>query len=121
MPQSVDFYLSKGFDATMAAYFASGRKRIVAVVPNDDFTLLLTFDNDEQRIFDVKPFLKKGTVFEQFLQPSEFRRVYLDNDHCVCWDKDPAVDSEVVWNNKVDISPDVCYVDSIPVENKTLQ
>ena len=103
----------------MAAYFASGRKKIIAVAPNDDFTLLLTFDNNERRLFDAKPFLQKDTVFEQFAQLSEFKRVYLDSDHCICWDKNPALDSEKMWSNKVDISPDVCYVDSIPYTEKT--
>ena len=32
--------------------------------------------------------------------------------------KDPNVDSEVVWNNKVDLCPDCCYVDSVPYGGK---
>ncbi len=114
MPKSVDFYLSKGFDSKMAHYFASGRKKITAVKPNEDFTLLLTFDNAEKRIFDMKPLLKKNTVFEQFLNYTDFKNVYLDDSNNVCWDKNPNIDSEIEWNNKVDISGDVCYVDSKP-------
>ena len=30
-------------------------------------------------------------------------------------DIDPNVDSDVVWNNKVDLCPDSCYVDSVPI------
>lgn len=115
MKRSVEFYLSKGFDRKMAEYFASGRKKIIDVVPNDDFTLTLSFDNGEKRVYDVAPMLKPGTVFEIFLSLDNFRRVYLDEDHCVAWDVDPAVDSKVVWNNKVDLCPDSCYVDSVPV------
>lgn len=48
----------------MANYFASGRKKITSVIANEDFTLLLVFDNTEKRIFDMKPYLKKNTVFE---------------------------------------------------------
>lgn len=55
---------------------------------------------------------------EPYLHPSgewnNFRRVYLDEDHSVCWDIDPNVDSNEVWNNKVDLCPDSCYVDSVP-------
>lgn len=115
MSQTVDFYLSKGFEPKMAKYFASGKKKIISVVANNDFTLLLTFDNSEKRIFDMKPYLKKETVFEQFLNYDDFKRVYIDDSNCVCWDKDPNVDSEVEWNNKVDLSSDVCYVDSKPI------
>ncbi len=114
MPNTVDFYLSKGFDSKMANYFASGRKKITSVTPNKDFTLLLTFNNSEKRIFDMKPYLKKNTIFEQFINYEDFKRVYLDDTNNICWDKNPELNSEEVWNNKVDLSADVCYVDSIP-------
>ena len=114
MQNTVDFYLSKGFDSKMANYFASGRKKITSVKANEDYTLLLTFDNSEKRLFDMKPYLKKGTVFEQFLNFDDFKRVYLDDSNCVSWDKDPKINSEIEWNNKVDLSSDVCYVDSKP-------
>ena len=106
MPNTVEYYLSKGFDRSMAEYYASGRKRLSAVTPQRDFTLLLTYDDGEQRVFDMKPFLKKY---------SEFQRVYLDDTCAVSWDIDPNVDSNVFWNNKVDICPDGCYVDSVPL------
>lgn len=115
MGKSVEYYLSKGLDIKMAEYFASGRKKITAVVPNDDFTLTLSFDNGEKRVFDVTPLLKEGTVFETFLNLEDFKRVYIDDTNCVAWDINPEIDSQIVWNNKVDISSDSCYIDSIPV------
>lgn len=114
MPKTVDDYLSKGFDQKTAEYFAGGRKQIVSVVPNDDFTLTLRFDNGEERIYNVAPLLKKGTVFESFASIENFRRVYLDDQHCVAWDIDPTINSEEVWNNKVDLCSDACYLDSVP-------
>ncbi|MCR4940587.1 MAG: DUF2442 domain-containing protein [Treponemataceae bacterium] len=114
MPNTVDFYLSKAFDSKVAIYFASGRKKITSVKANKDYTLLLTFDNSEKRLFDMKPYLKKGTVFEQFLNFDDFKHVYLDDSNCVSWDKDSKINSEVEWNNKVNLSSDVCYVDSKP-------
>lgn len=115
MPKDIHFYLSKGFDQPMAEYFAAGRKRITAVTPNEDFTLTLVFDHNEHRLYNCRPFFTKGTVFEPFMQYQNFKRVYLDEQHCVSWDIDPAVDSNVVWNNKVDLCPDSCYVDSTPI------
>ena len=115
MKKSVEYYLSKGFDRPMAEYFAAGRKTITSVTPNKDFTLTLGFDNGEQRVYDCKPLLKAGTVFEPFIQYENFARVYLDEQKSVAWDRDPNVDSEVVWSNKVDICPDSCYVDSKPL------
>ena len=53
MANTVDYYLSKGFDRLAAEYFASGRKRIIGVSANDDFTLTIRFDNGEQRLYDM--------------------------------------------------------------------
>lgn len=113
MGKSVEFYLSKGYDRKMAEYFASGRKRITKVVPRNDFTLVLSFDNGEIRLYDARPLLQAGTVFAPFREWNNFRRVYLDEDHSVCWDIDPNVDSNEVWNNKVDLCPDSCYVETV--------
>ena len=115
MRNSVEFYMAKGLDRTMAEYFSAGRKTIVSVIPSDDFTLLLTFDNGEKRQYDVKPLIQNGTIFECLKEKELFQRVYLDDANCVAWDIDPNVDSKIVWNNKIDLCPDSCYVDSILV------
>lgn len=115
MSQTVAYYLSKGFDRQSAEYFASGRRQLVSVVPNDNFTLTLGFDNGEKRLYDVRPLLQKGTVFEPFADLKHFRRVYIDSHHCIAWDIDPSVDSAQVWGNKVDLCPDSCYLDSVPL------
>ena len=110
-----EHFLSKGFDLPTAKYYANGRRKIVSVTPNDDFTLTLGFDNGEHRLLDVKPLLVKGTAFEPLCDIANFKRVYLDAQHCVSWDIDPTVDSETVWNNKVDLCPDSCYINSVPM------
>ncbi len=55
-------------------------------------------------------------VFACLKPMSIFRRVYIDDCGCVAWDKDPTVDSNVVWNNKIDLCPDSCYLDSKRVD-----
>lgn len=116
MGKNVEYYLSKGMDEKMAAYYASGRKKLIAVEPKPDFSLILHFDNGETRLLDMRSTLKKGTVFEPFIQYENFKRVYVDDCNCVAWDIDPNINSDVVWNNKVDLCPDCCYVDSVPVK-----
>ena len=49
MGKSAEYYLSKGYDPKAAEYFSAGRRRITKVVPNEDFTLTLTFDNGAPR------------------------------------------------------------------------
>ena len=115
MTDKVEYYLSKGFDQKTAEYYTSGRRKITSVVPDDDYTLILTFDNGEKRLYDMKPFIKDGTVFEFIRDKSVFSRVYLDEYKAVSWDKEPSVDSREVWNNKIDICPDACYIESTPL------
>ena len=115
MGKSVEYYLSKGFDRRMAEYFSSGRKRIVSVKPNEDYKLFISFDNNETRVFDMKPLIQSGTIFEKIADLKDFNRVYVDDTNCIAWDIDPTIDSNVVWNNKIDLCPDSCYVDSVPM------
>ena len=117
--KKVQSYLDKGLDRRTAEYFASGRKRIISVVANDDFSLNLKFENGEVRVLDCKPMLEIGTVFAPFRELTNFKRVYLDDCCCVSWDIDPNVDSNEVWENKVDLCPDSCYMDSVPVMGGT--
>ena len=67
MKKSVELYMEQGLDRKMAEYFASGKKRIVDVVPNNDFSLTITFDNGERRIYDVTPFLKPNTLLGKYI------------------------------------------------------
>ncbi len=108
-------YMAMGCDERAAQYFAAGRKRLTAVVANADFTLTLTYDGVEKRLYDMRETLARGGVFAKIRAWEDFRRVYLDETHSVCWDIDPNVDSDVVWSNLIDLCPDSCYLDSVPV------
>lgn len=77
MANTLEYYLSKGFDIKTAEYFVTGKKQITGVEPNKDFTLTISFDNGENRIYNMRPFLKKGTVFEPFIKFENFRRIYI--------------------------------------------
>ncbi len=112
----VEYYLAKGFEREFAEYFACGRKRIVGVSPNNNYTLTLEFEGGERRLYDCNFFFEGDTVFKPFTDYENFKRVYLDKAGCICWDKDPLIDSDEVWSNKVDLCPDSCYVYSTPLE-----
>jgi hypothetical protein len=76
--------------------------RIKTVAPLSKFRLLLTFDNTEERVFDMKPYLTKG-VFAELADESLFRSVH------VCFDT-------VEWSNGADLCSEVLYAKSEPVE-----
>lgn len=48
---------------SLVGVVSDSRRYITTVVPNDDFTLTLTFDNGEVRLYDVTPMLQPDTVF----------------------------------------------------------
>ncbi|MGQ9625524.1 MAG: DUF2442 domain-containing protein [Anaerolineae bacterium] len=75
--------------------------RVIAVKPNPDYTLTLTFANGEVRRFDVKPYLDKG-IFRELRDMSLFNSVI------------PFLGS-IQWRNGQDFCPDTLYLESIPI------
>ena len=79
--------------------------RVASVQPNSNFTITLTFSNDEVRIFDVKPYLDRG-IFSELKAPRIFNAVR------------PFLGS-IQWPNGQDFCPDTLYLQSTPIENDT--
>ena len=72
--------------------------RIKEVHPSDDYTLNIIFDNNEERVFDVKPYLDKG-IFKQLKDRRIFNSVK------------PFLGS-IQWMNGSDFCPDTLYLES---------
>ncbi len=72
--------------------------RVKKVLPTNDFQLIITFTNGEERVFDMKPYLDKG-VFKALQDVSLFTKAH------IAW-------GTVVWNEDIDMSPDTLYLDS---------
>lgn len=72
--------------------------RIKAVKPNEDYTLTLTFANDEVKLFDVSPYLNIG-VFRELKDMRLFNSVK------------PFLGS-IQWRNGQDFCPDTLYLES---------
>jgi hypothetical protein len=68
------------------------------VKPVDGYKLLLMFENDEERIFDMNPFLDKG-VFRDLKDVEMFNTVHVSFD-------------TVEWGNGADLCPELLYKDS---------
>ncbi|MDZ7667173.1 MAG: DUF2442 domain-containing protein [Desulfotignum sp.] len=73
--------------------------RVKKVTPNLDYTITLTFENGEQKIFDVKPYLNKG-IFQELKDPKKFNSVK------------PCLGS-IQWQGGQDFCPDTLYVESV--------
>ena len=68
---------------------------VIAVEALPDFCLLLTFENQEQKRFDMKPYLH-ATVFQPLKNPSFFKLARVDY-------------GTVTWPNEIDIAPETLY------------
>ena len=70
----------------------------------DDYKLILTFEDDSVRIFDMKPLLRKG-VFKELKDEKLFKTVKVSFD-------------SIEWANGIDVDPETLYEDGVPYCNE---
>jgi len=63
-----------------------------------DYTLILTFDNGEVKVFDMKPYLNLG-IFKELKDLKLFKSVRMSFD-------------TVEWPNEADMDPEILYHES---------
>ena len=68
---------------------------VAKVIPNEDFTLTVRFNNGEEGILDMKPYLTFG-VFERIADHEHFKRVRVAFD-TIQWDCGVDLDPEFVY------------------------
>lgn len=73
------------------------------VKPLNDYKLLLSFENGEIRVFDMKPYLDKG-IYKELKNEDIFRTVSISFD-------------SIEWVNHADIDPEFLYLKSIPYQS----
>jgi len=73
----------------------------------DDYCLLLTFENDEKRIFDLKPYFDKP-VFARLKNTALFKTARV-------------VSGAVEWQGEIDLSYDTLYLESKIVKATQVQ
>ena len=73
------------------------------VKPIDNYKLILTFENNEVKIFDMIPYLDKG-IFQELKDENLFKAVKVSFD-------------SIEWPNEADIDPETLYEESISYSN----
>ena len=106
--------ITKEMSTKVKEYFESGRRKIVRVTPNDDYSLTVCFDNDEVKIYNMSENL--FGVFEVLKDKEKFKEVFIDEHGNIAWDIDKNIDSNIYWNNRIDICRDSVYLESIPAQ-----
>lgn len=90
-------------------YYEDGIRKLLKIIANDDHTLDLYYD-DSIRKYDMSNELYG--VFEILKNINKFKEVFIDEDGNIAWEKDSKIDSNIVWNNKIDICSDSAYLNS---------
>ena len=68
---------------------------IISAKPLDDYRLSLVFENSEEKIFDVKPYLEIGK-FRELKDVNVFNTVKVKFD-------------SIEWDNMLDFDPELLY------------
>ena len=74
---------------------------VMRVKPGNDYTLHVWFENGEEGILDMKPYLDKG-IFKALQDPAMFHSVR------------PFMGT-IQWANEADLCPDTVYLDSVKI------
>jgi Protein of unknown function (DUF2442) len=74
---------------------------VISVKTRDDYTLELVFENGENRVFDMKPFLDKKP-FVKLLNIPLFSKASVQY-------------GTVVWPGNIDIAPETLWLRSVPL------
>ena len=72
---------------------------VINVKPLADYNLLLTFENNEEKLFDVKPYLELGK-FQELKNTELFQTVKISFD-TIQWDNNLDLDPEYLYNKSV--------------------
>ena len=79
--------------------------KVIAVQPQKDYTLILTFIDGKKRIYNALPLLKKS-IYSQLKDLNFFMKARVEGD-------------TVAWNTDIDIAPEHLYEYSSPLELST--
>lgn len=69
------------------------------VKPLADYKLLLEFENQEEKIFDVKPYMNRG-IYKELINNKLFNSVSVSFDS-IEWGNHAAIDPEFLYSKSV--------------------
>jgi len=80
---------------------------VTDVKPQKEYILLLTFENEEKRLFDMKPYLNHG-VFKELKNINIFNTVKVNFD-------------TIEWINEADFDPEALYLNSTELKQDIIE
>ncbi len=74
---------------------------VSSVIIHKNYTLIITFDNGEVKIFDMKPYLKYE-VFEELKNIEKFKKIHIDFG-TVCWENGEGLSNDTFYIKGVNV------------------
>ena len=75
---------------------------VKAVKTEDDYFLIIDFEDGSKKRFDMKPIINRGGVFEKLKNKDYFNKAHVERD-------------TVSWDDVLDIAPESLYERSVTV------
>lgn len=87
---------------------------IIKIEALAEYTILVTYSNKEVISYSLKSLLKnKLSVLKD---EKIFQRVFIDEFGNVAWDIDKTIDSNINWDNRIDISKENIYIEGTKIK-----
>lgn len=87
------------------------RPKLYLVQPQDDFSIILHYDNGEIRLYDCTWIFKETEVFEKIRDIKQFKELCTVMNGTLAWDISGKRDPYTC----IDICPDTIYEESIKI------
>ena len=89
-------------------------KSITSVTPTDDYKLILSFDENEKRVFDASTILDFGR-FSELQDINIFKKVHVSFD-TIEWDNGLDLDPEYLYKNSKIMRTNECTQKNVNME-----
>ncbi len=90
------------------------RPKLFQVIPQDDFTVILFYDNGEIKRYDCNWIRLESGVFEQIKKLSRFKELCTIMNGTLAWDISEKRDPY----NCIDLCPDTVYQESVKINKE---
>lgn len=79
--------------------------KVKKVTPLTDMKLLVVFENDIKKIYDVKQLINEYPIFQELENESFFKSVRVDSGgYAIAWNEDIDIPENELWLGGIEIS-----------------
>jgi len=78
--------------------------KVIDVLPLEDISVLVTFENGVKKIYDIKPLFNQFKNYEKLKDIDFFYNVKVDcGGYAICWDDEIDISEVELWDNGIEL------------------